>query len=397
MQLQYLYIILVAICICGCSEKKNKEMTPWGKPIDADTNAISTNLSMDDMMQNGELIMLTMSGPDTYFEYHGRGMGTQFLLCEKFAQHLGVSLRVEVCKSTDEMLRRLKDGEADLIACQMPKATKGTIPCGYAVGSLKASWLTGKDSKELADPINRWYIPKLIAQIQNEERLRYSTQSVHRHTYAPMLNAKSGIISQYDHLFIKYSPIARWDWRLLAAQCYQESCFDPKAYSWAGACGLMQIMPSTAAELGLPTSKIYDPEENIYASTRYINKLNSCFQDVRDPLERQSFVLGSYNGGAFHIRDAMALTRKYGKNQYKWSDVAEFVLKLSTPQYYNDPVVKHGYMRGHETVTYVARIHDRWRQYRGAVRGNGATKFLPGITPGGDIPHKAARKHRFKL
>ena len=77
--------------------------------------------------------------------------------------------------------------------------------------------------------------------------------------------------------------------------------------------------------------------------------------------------------------------------------VAEFVLKLSTPQYYNDPVVKHGYMRGHETVTYVARIHDRWRQYRGAVRGNGATKFLPGITPGGDIPHKAARKHRFKL
>ena len=397
MQLQYLYIILVAICICGCSEKKNKEMTPWGEPIDADTNAISTNLSMDDMMQNGELIMLTMSGPDTYFEYHGRGMGTQFLLCEKFAQHLGVSLRVEVCKSTDEMLRRLKDGEADLIACQMPKATKGTIPCGYAVDSLKTSWLTGKDSKELADSINRWYTPKLIAQIQNEERLRYSTQSVHRHTYAPMLNVKSGIISQYDHLFIKYSPIARWDWRLLAAQCYQESCFDPKAYSWAGACGLMQIMPSTAAELGLPTSKIYDPEDNIYASTRYINKLNSCFQDVRDPLERQSFVLGSYNGGAFHIRDAMALTRKYGKNQYKWSDVAEFVLKLSTPQYYNDPVVKHGYMRGHETVTYVARIHDRWRQYRGAVRGNGATKFLPGITPGGDIPHKAARKHRFKL
>ena len=86
MQLQYLYIILVAICICGCSEKKNKEMTPWGEPIDDDTTAISSNLSMDDMMQNGELIMLTMTGPDTYFDYHGRGMGTQFLLCEKFAQ-----------------------------------------------------------------------------------------------------------------------------------------------------------------------------------------------------------------------------------------------------------------------------------------------------------------------
>ena len=72
----------------------------------------------------------------------------------------------------------------------------------------------------------------------------------------------------------------------------------------------MQIMPSTAAQLGLPMSKIYDPEENIYASARYINKLNSSFQDVRDPLERQSFVLGSYNGGSLHIRDAMALRQK---------------------------------------------------------------------------------------
>ncbi|MBQ4025842.1 MAG: transglycosylase SLT domain-containing protein, partial [Treponema sp.] len=29
-----------------------------------------------------------------------------------------------------------------------------------------------------------------------------------------------------------------WDWRLMAAQCYQESTFDPQAKSWAGACGL---------------------------------------------------------------------------------------------------------------------------------------------------------------
>ena len=173
--------------------------------------------------------------------------------------------------------------------------------------------LTSKDSKELADSINNWYTPKLIAQIQNEERLRYSTQSIHRHTYAPMLNAKSGIISQYDHLFIKYSPIARWDWRLLAAQCYQESCFDPKAYSWAGACGLMQIMPSTAAQLGLPMSKIYDPEENIYASARYINKLNSSFQDVRDPLERRR----SYSVATTEARYTYAMLWHWQENTAK--------------------------------------------------------------------------------
>lgn len=134
----------------------------------------------------------------------------------------------------------------------------------------------------------------------------------------------------------------------MAAQCYQESCFDPKAYSWAGARGLMQIMPATAAHLGLAEDKMYDPEENIYAAARYIAELSKHFQDVRNPMERQFFVLASYNGGYFHIRDAMRLAEKYGKDKHRWDDVAPFILNLQTPQYYNDPVVKYGYMRGTE-------------------------------------------------
>ena len=54
------------------------------------------------------------------------------------------------------------------------------------------------------------------------------------------------VIWHYDAYFQRYAPIARFDWRLLAAQCYQESTFDPNARSWAGASGLMQIMPKTA-------------------------------------------------------------------------------------------------------------------------------------------------------
>lgn len=296
------------------------------------------------------------------------------------------------------MLKRLDNGDADIIVYQMPKNEKGTLPCGYAVDSLNTAWAVNTQSAELADSINSWYDPKIVASIRREEQLRYSIQSIHRRTYAPMLNAKAGVISKYDMLFMRYAPMARWDWRLLAAQCYQESCFDPKAYSWAGARGLMQIMPATAAQIGLPESKMYDPEENIYAAVRYIIKLTSHFQDIRDPRERQLFVLGSYNGGFFHIRDAMALAKKNGKNQYRWDDVAEYVLKLSTPQYYNDPVVKYGYMRGQETYTYVSRIRDRWAQYRGVARGSiGAPGIGLGFTPGGDEPHKAHKKHRFKL
>ena len=396
MQLRYLYILFYTLCMIGCTEKKEQVLTPWGEPLNGKA-AQEKGFSLSDIQENGEMIMLTMSGPDTYFDYHGKGMGTQFLLCEKFAQHIGVSLRVEICKDTTEMLKKLKNGDADIIAFQITKNSNGTIPCGYSADSLNTSWAVSADSHELADSLSNWYKPEMIASIRREERMLYTTQSVRRHVYAPMLNAKAGVISKYDQIFMRYAPMARWDWRLLAAQCYQESCFDPRAYSWAGACGLMQIMPATAAELGLPISKIYEPEENIYAAVRYIIKLNSHFQDIRNPRERQMFVLGSYNGGSFHIRDAMALAKKYGKDPYRWNDVAEFVLKLSSPQYYNDPVVKYGYMRGQETANYVSGIHARWTQYRNTARGNGVTGFTPKFTPGGDIPHTARHKHRFKL
>ena len=74
---------------------------------------------------------------------------------------------------------------------------------------------------------------------------------------------------------------------------------------------------------------------------------------MKSPLERMSFTLAGYNGGPFHIRDAMALAKKNGKDPYRWADVSEFVLKLQQPEYYRDPVVKYGYMRGSETVDYV--------------------------------------------
>lgn len=389
--------ILAVIIICpACVEKKQAELTPWGTALYGDTAKAESTFSINDIQSAGEMIMLTMNGPDTYFEYHGRGMGTQFLLCEKFAQQLGVSLRVEVCKDTTEMLNKLKNGDADIIAVQMPRKDMSGIEfCAFSQDSTKTAWAVNADNKELADSINRWYKPELLATVKKEERYMFSAQSIHRHTYAPMLHADRGVISSYDQLFMRYAPLARWDWRLMAAQCYQESTFDPKAYSWAGAKGLMQIMPSTAAQLGLAQDDIYDPEQNIYAAARYLSKLNGLFQDVRNPQERQRFVLASYNGGHFHIRDAMALANKYGKNPRSWNDVAEFVLKLENAQYYKDPVVRYGYMRGSETVNYVARIIDRWMVYRGVAHGT-----IQGLDKMGGsmyMPQKARRKSRYHL
>lgn len=108
-------MILLSFMV-SCSEgKKEKIVTPWGE-VGEDSVPLNAAFTVNDIISNGELIILTMSGPDTYYDYRGRGMGTQYLLCEKFAQKLGVSLRVELCKDTTEMLQRLENGDADLIA-----------------------------------------------------------------------------------------------------------------------------------------------------------------------------------------------------------------------------------------------------------------------------------------
>ena len=230
----------------------------------------------------------------------------------------------------------------------------------------------------------------MAAETSREEQSLLKGGGVKRRVFAPMLNRSGGIISHYDAYFQRYAQTIRWDWRLLAAQCYQESTFDPQAKSWAGACGLMQIMPSTADHLGLARSEIYHPEKNISAAVRYLAELEQSFADVRERSERIKFVLAAYNGGGFHIRDAMALARKHGRNPYHWRDVEPFVLGLQRAEYYNDPVVRNGYMRGSETVEYVRRIHERWNAYRGVKTVHSASAGPMGI------PQKAKRERKKK-
>lgn len=400
----YLYAFYALILLGSCEEKKpQQELTPWGTPIgevegmsdgeeegadeSANKNKRQKGFSLEDIQENGELIMLTVNGPTTYYDYHNHGMGLQYLLCEKFAQQIGVSLRVEECKDTTEMIQKLTKGEGDIIAVPLSrKQTKGDLLfCGVTPDSTRTQWAVVGGNKSLADTLNGWFKPKMIAETKKEENWLLSSASVTRHVYSPFLNRSKGVISRYDHLFQRYSGTARMDWRLMAAQCYQESCFDPNAKSLAGACGLMQIMPSTADHLGLPMSAIHDAESNVAAAAKYMAELQGHFSDIGDPTQRVLFALAAYNGGFHHIRDAMNLTRKHGGNPYNWGHVREYVLRLAQPAYYRDPVVKYGFMRGTETADYVDRIRARWSEYcggasfhdsyRGGSRGIGGGAF----------------------
>lgn len=404
MKKEYLFAFVACFMLLSCSQKKEQpELTPWGTPVgesevseEPASPSSSKGLSLDDIVAGGELIMLTVNGPATYYDYHGHGMGLQYLLCEKFAQQIGVSLRVEECKDTAEMVRKLQKGEGDVIAVPLSQkeAKGGLLFCG--VKSEKQQWAVAVGNLSLADTLNGWFKPQLIAEVKKEESFLLSTQSIRRHVYSPFLDRSKGVISKYDRLFQMYSGVARMDWRLMAAQCYQESCFDPQAKSWAGACGLMQIMPATAAHLGLPMSQVHEPEANVAAAARYMAELQGHFSDIGDPAQRILFALAAYNGGFHHVRDAMTLARKHGRNSHNWGEVREFVLRLSQPGYYTDPVVKYGYMRGSETAEYVDRIRIRWADYCGVA--GGGRGFSGGSVGGGfhSAPVKAKRKYSNK-
>lgn len=115
-----LFVALFFLSNCNNNSKPDKISTPWGK-VETDT-VQKLIFSTEELMDNGEMIVVTISGPDTYYDYHGMKLGTQYLLCEKFAQLLGINLRVDLCRDTTEMVRKLQNGEADIIMYILPRS-----------------------------------------------------------------------------------------------------------------------------------------------------------------------------------------------------------------------------------------------------------------------------------
>ena len=156
-----LFIFLLLLSACG-QKRQEPVVTPWGEITD--TIPTNEDFDLEDIQRNGELIALTLTGPETYYDYRGRHLGTHYLLCQRFADQLGVSLRMEVCRDTAEMRQRLADGEADLICYPLTK--KG------------AGWIVGDDKQDLQKELQQWYRPSLMAEVKKQEDYLLSSRSV---------------------------------------------------------------------------------------------------------------------------------------------------------------------------------------------------------------------------
>ncbi len=136
------------------------------------------------------------------------------------------------------------------------------------------------------------------------------------------------------------------DWRLLKAQCYQESRLNPLAESPVGAMGLCQFMPGTwreATGANIGVENAWNASSSIVAAAWYMNKLNRFWSAPRPQMDRWMLAQASYNAGAGHLVKAQKLCD--GRNYYK-----EIVKCLPS-------VTGH---HSKETIGYVRNIMTRW-------------------------------------
>lgn len=230
------------------------------------------------------------------------------------------------------------------------------------------AWAVRHETPEWLNYLNNWI--SNFKQTKEFARLHKKYFEVDR-AQMTVLNdyhsLKNGEISPYDNIIKQKSNLVGIDWRLTAAIIYQESGFDPTATSWAGAFGLMQVMPESA-----DLFQIYDydlPDKNIEVGVRLLKWLDDNFrQEVPDSLERLKFVLAAYNVGLGHVKDAQRLASKYHKIPIVWTNnVDYFLLNKSASKYYRDPVVKWGYCRGEEPFNYVNRVLNTYHHYRNLI------------------------------
>jgi membrane-bound lytic murein transglycosylase F len=282
---------------------------------------------------------------------------------------------IEVPCESEDLIKRVALGEIEYTVCDENIAmvnstyypdidikTPVSFPQNIAWGLRK------NDSEELLNELNKWigtYKRTKSYSLLYAKYFRNSRSNVI--VKSDYYSLSTGKISRWDGLIKKASNDIGWDWRLLASLIYQESRFKPEVRSWAGAYGLMQVMPLTAKRFGIDIKS--SPANNIKAGTMYIKWLQAVFEPkIPDEKERMKFILASYNAGPGHVFDAMKLAEKYGKDPQIWDrNVADWLLKKSDPSYYKDPVVKSGYFRGTESINYVTEVLERYEHYRNII------------------------------
>jgi membrane-bound lytic murein transglycosylase F len=240
-----------------------------------------------------------------------------------------------------------------------------------------------KRNPELKRALNEFVKRMYKSEFYNVIYLEYfkNRRSVQRLARGRIIDPSKGQISPYDELVRKYSDRYGFDWRLVTAQMYQESRFNPKAKSHIGARGLMQLMPRTAKEMGV--IDIVDPASSIRGGVKYLDWLRDRFDADLAISDRLWFTLAAYNAGSGHVQDARRLAGQLGHDPDRWfGHTEQAMLLLGKKQYAKK--ARYGYVNGSEPVNYVRDIKQRFEAYVDLSRD--IAKTSPGLS--GRLPDR---------
>jgi membrane-bound lytic murein transglycosylase F len=270
---------------------------------------------------------------------------------------------------TEEIIGKVASSDFDLTVADSHildvemSLRKGDIRAAFTIGEPVAhGWVVNESSPKLLDAINAFVKKEYRGLFYNLAQQKYfkKPQAIKKRLQERVDKPEGGDLSPWDDLVRKHAKQYGFDWRLIVAQMFQESRFNPKAKSWAGARGLLQVMPRTARELGI--KNLANPENGIQAGIKYLDWLRDRFEPELPVQDRMWFVLASFNAGAGHVKDARRLAKQQGWQSNRWfGHVEKAMLLLSKRKYARK--ARHGFVRGTEPVNYVREIRNRYEAY----------------------------------
>lgn len=247
------------------------------------------------------------------------------------------------------------------------------------------AWAIRKNASDLESKFNRFLyqhfkyddqgVPRRSAFLNVLRKKYYEGSTQIADYFSPEYNSKQyDSISPYDSLIQKAANTFNLDWVMLTAIAAQESKFDPYSESWAGAVGIMQVLPRFSE---VSKDSLYVPELNIMEGARIIAEHLDHYAYL-DSTNQWNLALATYNAGMGHLADARRLAIDQNKNPNDWENVSDALLKLMQRKYYQN--ARYGFCRGIETVRYVNEITNRYNTYQAILAlSNSRGQGIPGV------------------
>jgi membrane-bound lytic murein transglycosylase F len=264
--------------------------------------------------------------------------------------------------STEELLEMVSNRQIDctLAASNIYSLNKRyftEISSAFTVtGREQLAWVLADGSDELEADMYSWLNSYNQSGRMAELKDHYYSHILYFDYYDTKMFYKriKTRLPKYEKLFKEAAQKYDVSWKLVAAQSYQESHWNPRAKSFTGVRGLMMLTRSTAKYLGVKNR--LDPKQSIYGGVRHLNQMIKSVPDEVDGENRIKFALAAYNVGMGHVKDAQVLAKRFGLDKNTWRDLKAVLPLLSQKRYYR--TLKYGYARGSEPVRYVESIYD---------------------------------------